>query len=454
MPCASASSPPAPLWKASYRLLLPAADGTEARLQGWATLENTTGADWPGIALSLQYGNPVTFHQALYRSYFVTRPEVPVEVLGRILPDVDTRARAPARAAAPASPRRDEPRPAPPPPPSPMFATMEMAAPSEAAEVQEGVQDTSFAIAAPLALPAGHSASVPFLDRTVPARRVWLAPPDQPHPLATIELTNDTQSSLPAGVLTLYGAPGETPFAGDARLGGLPRGETRLIAFAQDLRTGVETRREDRLTLAGLTAANGVLTVTRRTRQLTRVTLTGPATEARSLLVEARKTGAATIAPGFARPASETATAWRFAVDLAPGATKELVYALDRDEQETVALLDDADAVDAVLTLPGAGPEARAALGALTALRAREAELTRDRDQLAARRADIERDEARLRANLGALQPGDALRTRLLRQLDADETTHRELSTAIATAQTRVTAAHEALAAAAAGVRF
>ncbi len=81
----------APLWKATYRLMLAPAPAATARLQGWATLENESGADWKGVTLTLQYGNPVTFRQALYRSYFVQRPEVPVEVMGRILPDVDTR---------------------------------------------------------------------------------------------------------------------------------------------------------------------------------------------------------------------------------------------------------------------------------------------------------------------------------------------------------------------------
>ncbi len=117
----------APLWKASYRLVLPAA-GTDpaakARLQGWATLENTTGTAWSGVTLSVQYGNPVTFHQAIYRSYFVSRPEVPVEVLGRLLPDVDGRAR----------PVMDE-VPAPPPPPAPAEA-VEPAAPLVARKAQ------------------------------------------------------------------------------------------------------------------------------------------------------------------------------------------------------------------------------------------------------------------------------------------------------------------------------
>lgn len=93
----------APVWKASYRLVLPAPGAPKARLQGWATFENATGADWSGVALSVQYGNPVTFRQAIYQSYYVTRPEVPVEVLGRLLPGVDTRARA-ASAPSPAPP--------------------------------------------------------------------------------------------------------------------------------------------------------------------------------------------------------------------------------------------------------------------------------------------------------------------------------------------------------------
>ena len=72
----------APLWKATYRLMLSPVPASTARLQGWATLENQSGTDWKGVTLTLQYGNPVTFRQALYRSYFVQRPEVPVEISG------------------------------------------------------------------------------------------------------------------------------------------------------------------------------------------------------------------------------------------------------------------------------------------------------------------------------------------------------------------------------------
>jgi hypothetical protein len=81
----------APLWKASYRMTLPASDAAEkAHLQGWAVLENMSGQDWKGVELTLLSGNPVTFRQAIYEAYYVDRPQVPVEVTGRILPRPDT----------------------------------------------------------------------------------------------------------------------------------------------------------------------------------------------------------------------------------------------------------------------------------------------------------------------------------------------------------------------------
>ena len=243
----------APLWKATYRLVLPAKDGDPARLQGWAVLENQSGANWDGVALTLQYGNPVTFRQAIYQSYYVQRPEVPVEILGRILPSVDTRAR-PAEpplqkaASPPARAARMLAAPAPPPAPAPMPQADVMAQPAEQVQAAEGVEETIFQLPTPVVLAAGHTASVPIIDRSIPAERLDLATGDDPHPLSAIRITNDTGASMPAGVLTLYDTAGAATFAGDARLGGLPAGERRLLSFAQDLRTTVErnsTRRDD-----------------------------------------------------------------------------------------------------------------------------------------------------------------------------------------------------------------
>src|SRR5260370_42090863 len=79
----------APVWKASYRLTLGDVAAPRSALQGWATVENLSGQDWRNIELTLVSGRPVAFHQALYEAYYVTRPEIPVEVAGRLIPNVD-----------------------------------------------------------------------------------------------------------------------------------------------------------------------------------------------------------------------------------------------------------------------------------------------------------------------------------------------------------------------------
>ncbi len=189
-----------PLWKASYRLSLPPDPKVAtARLQGWAVLENFSGRAWQDVELTLTSGNPVTFRQALYESYYVPRPMVPVEAGGHVLPPPDTGTVA-AEIAAKASPARGQtfamqrapagaamamaapaPRPAPPPP-----------APIEAAAAAEEATQIAFTPPYKVSVAAGQSLVLPLLDRELPARRIDLYQPsvDQRHPLAAIELTN------------------------------------------------------------------------------------------------------------------------------------------------------------------------------------------------------------------------------------------------------------------------
>ncbi len=260
----------APLWKASYRLVLPAKDGDPARLQGWAVLENQSGAEWNGVALTLQYGNPVTFRQAIYQSYY--RPAArgasgdprphPAECghSRAARGDWRCRRRHPAGAA-----RALAAMPAPPPSAVPQPRGDVLAQPTDQVQAAEGAEETIFQLPTPVVLTAGHTASVPIIDRSIPAERVDLAVGNDPHPLSAIRITNDTGASMPAGVLTLYDAAGAATFAGNARLGGLPAGERRLLSFAQDLRTTVERSSTGETTLASLTASEGVLHITTRT---------------------------------------------------------------------------------------------------------------------------------------------------------------------------------------------
>jgi hypothetical protein len=446
----------APLWKASYRLVLPAKDGDPARLQAWAVLENQSGANWDGVALTLQYGNPVTFRQAIYQSYYVQRPEVPVEVLGRILPNVDTRAR-PAELAmqksapAPAGAARAMAAPA------PVTPAQAMAEPADQVQAAEGAEETIFQLPSPVMLAAGHTASVPIIDRSIPAERVDLAAGDDPHPLSAIRITNDTGASMPAGVLTLYDASGAATFAGNARLGGLPAGERRLLSFAQDLRTTVERSSTGETALASLTAADGVLHITTRQREVLRMTLTGPANEPRRVLVDIPKDGdrTLTLQGGPIAGTEETATAWRVPVALNPGEVRKLTAYIDRLESEQTALLaDDAQVVVRLLNEQTLTPEARAALLRLAALRQEEASKRATLNQLKAQQALMLEDEDRIRRNLAVVAANDALHARLTRALDADETELDKLRQAIDQATAAADKAHQALADAAGSLKL
>ena len=82
----------APLWKVAYRLLLA---GDEARLQGWAVVENQGSIDWSDVELVLISGNPVTIRQELYKSNYVQRDNVSVDHRHKLTTS-DDRYRAPA----------------------------------------------------------------------------------------------------------------------------------------------------------------------------------------------------------------------------------------------------------------------------------------------------------------------------------------------------------------------
>jgi len=49
---------PAPVWKSSYRLILP--ETGKPVLEGWAIVDNTTGEDWTKVRLSLVSGRPIS----------------------------------------------------------------------------------------------------------------------------------------------------------------------------------------------------------------------------------------------------------------------------------------------------------------------------------------------------------------------------------------------------------
>jgi hypothetical protein len=454
-----------PLWKATYRLSLPSdPKAAAARLQGWAVLENFSGIAWRGVELTLLSGNPVTFRQALYQSYYLLRPLVPVESGSRVLPPPDTgtvaadalEKRAQTGAAKSyALARRDTatmamgapmPAAAAPPPPAPIEAT--------AAEEQA----TQIAFTAPdkVDVPAGQSLVLPLLDRALPARRVDLYQPpvDPRHPLAAVELSNDGRSGLPPGVVTLYqqDAGHGAVYLGDARLAALPAGDKRLLSYAVDGKVTVDRSVGEERPLLKATIAEGVMHLSRVVRWTTDYRIKAAGAAAPTLLIEqARRAGASLKAPD-PKSVELTASAYRVPFALAAGEGR-LAVVEEEPVTETVRLVDlDDNAVAAYVTSTELGLKLRQALAAIATQRQTVAQQRSALDRLREQRIQLIADETRLRNNLAVLGSDPALHKRMLDQFNTTETAIETLTTAVTKASDALAAAERELAAYVAGL--
>src|SRR5215475_12172423 len=65
-----------PIWKTTYRIVLPSKPEKKPLLQGWAIVDNTVGEDWDSVELSLVAGAPHSFIQQLSEPFYGRRPVV------------------------------------------------------------------------------------------------------------------------------------------------------------------------------------------------------------------------------------------------------------------------------------------------------------------------------------------------------------------------------------------
>jgi len=418
----------APIWKTSYRLLMPKS-GDKAMLQGWAVLENMTGSDWDNVDLAIVSGNPVTYHQALYESYFVHRPDIPVQVFGRVQPRID-------EGAAQAGLEESFASAAPAPLSMPRMATAaapdamdkvfnrpQIAMGQQAAESAETGAQISFHFPQPVTVSAGQSLMVPFIGRSVPVERVWLYQPDANaiHPLSAVRIVNDTDAGLPAGILTVFEGDRDE-YSGDAQFPNLPHADSRLISYALDQKTLIQRRELSDQLLAAITAEKGVIHVTRRAISDTAYTIKAPADSARSVILEQAKR------PGFepddVKKLEMTPTHYRLHVNVSAGETKEVHLRLVQPLQQEFSIDDLNDTTLAVWIGNAKSLGNRAALDALNEvakLRRAVADADKQIGTIDAHVERIQKDQDRLRSNLAQVPRDSDLAKQYLQTLTAQE---------------------------------
>lgn len=427
----------APVWKAAYRLVLPEGDG-EARLQGWAVVENMTGHDWEGVRLSLSSGRPVALRQALYESYRLLRPEIPVTAFGQVLPRPDRGAMSAdearlrdggaasrlMRSTVSGAGAQEEsslaymsvgaPMPA--------HTAQDMSPGSQDAAANESMTAVRFDFPHPMDVPAGHSLTVPFIDGAFLAERVsvYQADVDEVHPIAAVRIRNAGDSSLPPGILTFYdGADG---YAGDAQFLGAGPGESRLLTFAVDrkVRIAAEPRGDEHLRRASV--VDGVLRTESVQRLVTEYAVSGAVDGDRAVVIEhPRLSGWTATVTGGDR--EDTSSHVRVSVMVPAGGKASVVVVNERPKGSQYALdtMDQRALVQLSGLLEGVDDRLVSALDDLSALRARAAEADQTGQAAGRELVAIAADQARVRSNLSSVPAESELARRYLSLLAEQE---------------------------------
>ena len=447
----------APVWKASYRLTLGDAAAPRSGLQGWATIENLSGQDWKDVELTLVSGRPVAFHQALYQAYYVTRPEIPVEVAGRLMPNVDRGGVDVARKAigqpaapAPAQNNRFQQRggvaevaSAPPPPP--------MAGGAEQIEATDAATQVVFKFPRPVSVDNGRTLSIPILDRQVPAQRLALYQADTAarNLLAAVRLTNDGETGLPPGILTIYerDKAGSVAYVGDARLSGFPVGETRLLAYALDEKITIEREPAQTDRIASGTIVDGALRFSRLFRQTTTYRVRGPAKEPRQLIIVTPRLAGWTLVKPDAKGIEISEGNYRIPFPLPGGdQTQTFEVAQEQSQQQELRLLDGAaDQIKLFAQAKEFDAKTREALAKVLQLQQAVAEAERKVTKLDSDRQQIVEEQARLRDNLERVPANSDLQRRYLATLNKQETELEGIAKQRIEADKAVEAARQAL---------
>ena len=75
-----------PIWKTTYRIVIPTDAKRLPLLQGWAVVDNTIGEDWKDVKLSLVAGAPQSFIQNISQPYYARRPVVGLPETAQLAP--------------------------------------------------------------------------------------------------------------------------------------------------------------------------------------------------------------------------------------------------------------------------------------------------------------------------------------------------------------------------------
>jgi len=437
-----------PVWKATYRMVFPRTSNGNATVQGWAVVDNTVGADWDNVQLSLVAGTPQSFIQPLSQPLYTRRPEIPIATAAQTTPQTHEAAEENTQGIT-AGP--------PPPPASPEFAkqkalrqqlhgsfggpvqqnvplegrnfaALASLSPGVAGSLgdgagvyrasdalQEGDVSTSafddffeYSLSQPVTIHKNESAMVPILQQDLPAEHVTLWSRNNPRPLRAVWLENKSKLALDSGSFSIFES-GE--FAGEGLLDPIHPGERRLLSYAADQAIRVKiTDQKSRRTLHHLQIRKGLVIENYMDVASMTYSANNTGDDDRTVLVEhPRHTNGWSLQEGV-KADDTTPDLYRFRISVKPHSTEKLEVS-ERGPEYTSVTIDPSQNTNAyLLELVKRVPEAQAQLKPVLDAQSKLADLDQAISESKQQEQTAAADEARCRDNLTALKGNEAAR--------------------------------------------
>jgi hypothetical protein len=451
-----------PVWKSTYRIIMPEKPGDKPLLQGWAIVDNTIGEDWKDVKLSLIAGAPQSFIQDISQPLYARRPVVPLPQSAMLTPqtheatmnEIEVQNGAPA--AAPASgvvggiaagsgagiggtnlhgvenqfnfsanaPRasagkefdRLE-----------QFAQLQNAPAATPVEVAAESQDLGdyfeYNLKQSVTIGKNQSALVPILQSRIEADKVtlWTANSNQPA-LRALWIKNASGLTLDSGTFNIID---NGTFAGEGLLQTVHPDERRLLSYAADTAVRVSSQSDFKnQPVSRILLTKGLMYITREQRSKVTYSIRNSDTAARQVVIEHPVREGWKLTPE-AKPEETSATHYRFRLGVDPGKTGELAVEEFHPERQQLLLtnLTD-DQVQALVAENRVTPELKDAFRRVLDQKNKIAGLQAQTGIRQQELGAINQDQARIRENMKALK-GSAeekeLVQRYTRQLNSQE---------------------------------
>jgi len=480
-----------PVWKTTYRIVIPNDPKRQPLLQGWAIVDNTIGEDWKDVKLSLVAGAPQSFIQQISMPLYARRPVVALPETAQLSPQTHEAALEEGDGGGGDKDTLASPVGPPPPPPFPPpakggpenlplngrnFSQLIQLSPGaargsdigsgsgggmgygtaggvgrnfymeqqfQAASGREAGEPAgreigelfSYDIKQPITIGKDQSALVPIVQARVESEKVtiWNA---NDIPRRALWMKNTSGATLDSGSFSII--EGDS-FAGEGLLDPIKPNERRLLSYAADQSVHVASEDEFKdQPITHVRIVRGMMTVTHQTQSKRTYEIRNVDKEERHVVIEHPARAGWKLADGL-KPQETTASLHRFLVDVKPNDTAKLVVEEMHPEFSNIMLSNlTSDMILLYSSQRVLKPETEQAfrriLDQKNEIAGFDAQISQRQDEV----KTISNDQARVRENMKALKGSaeeKALVQRYASQMNSQEDRLATLRTEIASLQ-------------------